>query len=915
MKWRASLVLVALLTSPSAPLLAQAPVPPKDPAGAPAAPFETLEAQKARFRKMLSDEDIDVRVPAALWLSKMGDASGNPQLLEFAKSLAAKQEWYSAMEREVLLALGRNRCREAVPWLIREVADHQPYEVLGILGAIGDRSAIPALKKVADQHSQANFRLLAAASLVELGDQTYRGLFLSTFKGNDAEAKIQAVVIGASRGILQTFPLSDVLPLLLEDNRTRYYVEQALSAIGPGIVPQLLPYLDDRDPALAASVAVVLADLGYVSVRSRCLDWMHSGDLRLTTLALTALGKIRDPRDGALLVQALFDPRSQGSGESGKPYYCPSWVADETLMKWDASIVPALCEALRQPWRQGTDRVAQLLQMHRGHGATELLLRRIEDCPNDNVRGALFGAIGSDSRENLALHRKELLDLFAHGDPSMRSDVAIVLGKTGCPEARDVLIRTLETHQNQSLTYCCIQALGDIGDPAAIEVIRKIAGYETLEEEVLHKLAPDRYPEPIAALLRRAHDGRNAGDYERMMAEYVRVAEFLEQRLQLEVGHREPQDCAWRVLRDSEGERDFEIEIELVKCGEETTVVAYPGGDRDMPGVAVRKGALRPADFSRLWRVASAFIAGIDKGGIPEIPWGESIGHGGFGMVIDCWQGENGSGSTVTCPYHSSAGYDPPLSREGLIQELRELMLGQWRKANKPLPPSISKVLRARARAMARAHGRAELHTVAEDAPWRLGPKTRTVSTVLVPISDPRSTQAQATLHTDDPDPRVRFDAALGLAEPGWQEAIAHAQILTADPDPFVREAAEEARVHLLLRKTPPEQLPGLLATEFARGQWIVLETLSAEILFRRDLRLVDSLLVSDEPRLRIWGLNLAREMGAQELAGVLQRIAESDPWKGDPDGSSSRWWTEGEFPIRKKAARILKLLAGRKPN
>ncbi len=345
-------------------------------------------------------------------------------------------------------ALIKLKDREVVPrllyWLEKGDCTIQS-QVLKVLGAIGDSSAAPNVRKLLTC-DYAQVRMNAAFALGELKDaDSIDGLvgLLADENAGVSQMTVNALVkIGppaadallaalpgrtgrTETGILQALgkiksrrAVEELIKKLSsEDDLVRRAATVALTEIGdPKAEEHMVMMLTDRDPHVRMYATVGLMQFGgRLSIRL-LLNALRSEETRW--LAVKILDKI-GPRGVDELIAALKDKNLQ-------------WYASQTLTKLDGAVLPQLQEGLKSDDEVIRNNIAMILG----------------DVKDKRAVAALLEAMKDDSR-SVALAASSLVSI---GDPS----------------AVEPLIQCL-THPNEQVRLYAAYALGHLRDERAID--------------------------------------------------------------------------------------------------------------------------------------------------------------------------------------------------------------------------------------------------------------------------------------------------------------------------------------------------------------------------------------------------------------------------------------------------------------
>jgi HEAT repeat protein len=247
----------------------------------------------------LQDPEADVRAAATTAVGKVGGAEDGKALIPL---LADRS---STVRDRALVAIGVVRVRDAGPAL-RELFEQHKRRELGL-------RVLSALSRIGDPAQGDLFRTLLMSNDPEQRRLAVEGLgrtadasMLPAFKKDYQREKNGAVRLAYNFSIVllgdRAFLDAIVLALgsaSLTANQARGYILE----LGPPLVPDLLPYLNDRDAEVRGTLCEILAQIGDASVIPR-----------LTPLLVDPSSKVADRAN-----RAIEKLRRAGGGEAARP--------------------------------------------------------------------------------------------------------------------------------------------------------------------------------------------------------------------------------------------------------------------------------------------------------------------------------------------------------------------------------------------------------------------------------------------------------------------------------------------------------------------------------------------------------------------------------------------------------------------
>ena len=273
----------------------------------------------------LRDEQKDIREAAALALGILGGRSEVPGLV------AALNDLESGVRGAAASALGKVATAEEGKALIPLLADESPAvrkRVLHAIGTLRIREAGPALREMYEANRRKEAGLKVLETLSRIGDPAQADLFREVVQNPDPERKRLAVE-GLGRvsdaSLLPAFKKdyqrerSDDLKVayafaitLLGDRafldsivlgltsgslgrRCRDYILE----MGPGILPDLYPYLGDAEAGVRAALCDIIGEMGDPGAIPRLTPLIDDPSAEVADRANRAVERLRRTRSSS----------------------------------------------------------------------------------------------------------------------------------------------------------------------------------------------------------------------------------------------------------------------------------------------------------------------------------------------------------------------------------------------------------------------------------------------------------------------------------------------------------------------------------------------------------------------------------------------------------------------------------------
>lgn len=286
------------------------------------APPELIDA----LLTAIDDDDKDVRLEAVYTLGVVAGASGAPLSDAAAARLIKALDHYDPRVRAgAAQVIGRLRIKSAKDGLLKAVNDSSPAVRFGsirALGEIGDETlvqpiteqlnyyergdgahaALTALARIAHPSSvpvfqsylkdkDPRFRRAAVEGLAQVGDAKTVETFVQSVNQDEAEMVRAAMAFALHRKGFRNY-LGRLIDFM-DHQQSAEQVQRYLLELGPSVVPQLVPRLQEPDEGVRAHLAEVLGALGNQSTVSVLTPLQNDSDRDVATAATHAIERIK----------------------------------------------------------------------------------------------------------------------------------------------------------------------------------------------------------------------------------------------------------------------------------------------------------------------------------------------------------------------------------------------------------------------------------------------------------------------------------------------------------------------------------------------------------------------------------------------------------------------------------------------
>jgi HEAT repeat protein len=402
----------------------------------------------------LSEDDVQPCRVALLELGQSRDRRAREIILPFVTSAS------SLLRHAAAAALGDLEDPSLAGPLVRLLGDESPLvrkAAVISLGKAGHRAAVRPLLKSGLSDPQLKF--LASESVAKLAEAAVPEL-LDLVSGQDAELALEAIVllgrIGDKRAVKVLISCVESRSPLL-----RCHAAESLGRIGDTRARgTLVALLDDPDASVRSNAAAALTKLADSNCLIPLVKALADDDADVRRSAASALGEVGDPRAAEPLVRLLHVKDEEFSLA----------IADSLARLGDERALPRLIELLQRPDEAVQLRaIAGLRKLSDSRAAPALYDALL--CRSPQVRQRAVDALGHIGDAEAA----ERLELVLSSDrvTEVRAAAARALGEIADPASVDVLVRALDDEFN--VRCVALGALGGVGDQQALPAVLRAA--------------------------------------------------------------------------------------------------------------------------------------------------------------------------------------------------------------------------------------------------------------------------------------------------------------------------------------------------------------------------------------------------------------------------------------------------------
>ena len=429
---------------------------------------ERLEHER-ELSKRLAEGDEATRLTAAETISDDASYDTTPLL-----DALSDESW--KVRRAAIKGVSQRAAPEAIAALVSSVVEnHHNPSLLNSALQVLTSSEVDALSPLLEllESPDPDLRMQAALALGEKGDARAVDGLLKASQDDDTNVRYHAI---EALGKLKAADAVNALAEIVEskDFFVAFAALEALSKIGDTrVAPRMMPLLEDellREPAIN-----LLGQLGDDSAVG----------------PLTAL--LNTPASPADLIAdalaALCDRYEELYGEG-------AYISDLTSHEVSPTGVQNLLDALETPDRKNLRSIALVLGWLKRSGVDRALTRLMG---RDDLRDEIIEALVRHGSGTVEL----LIPQLRSEDLEVRRSAVVALGRLRDSRATHALIDSLA---EKSLTIDTANALGQIGDPQALDGLLKLVGDEDASVRqaavnALNSLAVSSMSERIIPLL------------------------------------------------------------------------------------------------------------------------------------------------------------------------------------------------------------------------------------------------------------------------------------------------------------------------------------------------------------------------------------------------------------------------------
>lgn len=422
------------------------------------------KASVAPLGRVLADADANVRAGAA---SALGHQGASEAVLPLLGHLDDPSNETRLAVIEALHRLGDAR---AIIPLAGKVSDGAPEvrrAVVRALGSFADQRGVSALL-VALRDANQDVRIEALSALAAVGDPSVV-LAVLPLTERTQPGVVRRAALATLGAIGDDKALATLVAALDFDEPSAAPARDALVAAGKKAIPVLVRAV--TNPATPRAAGFAAEALGFLHAKEAApelLGALRAGVLP-APLALRTFALVGDP--------SLLPPTLERLGDASPAARLEARRAAEALLdptKPDGRAVDPLAQALVDGKASGEDRaaLAKLLGRSGSPRAVPFLapLVRAKERPLRLAAVTALGQVGVSGQDAV------LLEAFADPDPVVRARAGAALGAS-CSEATTRRLLDLavsaEEQDRSALAAALAGALGRVADPATLEAAKK----------------------------------------------------------------------------------------------------------------------------------------------------------------------------------------------------------------------------------------------------------------------------------------------------------------------------------------------------------------------------------------------------------------------------------------------------------
>jgi len=446
----------------------------------------------------LMSEDARLRAGAARTLGQIDDPRVVPALI------AALKDRDRGVRLAVLRALALQldaRSYDAVLPLLNEKDADIRCAAAGALLFCQDARMLPALKRMLASRNE-HERMAAVTTLATLADPQALPLLTKALRDRNAGVRGTAVTACLPRAYDSRTLEAIVKAAVGTDMLSSYLLQDLPEGYRPEVArPVLLRALGAKDPAQRIMAAQALAQFPAPEVTAALMKAMTDPEDAVRIAAGLALGQIADPAMFPSLVKLL-----------DHPLYAANTRGRDTVI-----------ELLGYTGTTGADMLLKLLAETKPDDNRYTFYAALQSTGDPRAVDVLIGGLGSESGSDAA---SAATGLGALGDARAIPPLIQALGRKdlvlsypvkalGALKAREAVEPLCRMLQNGYWSKEIIEALGEIGDPRAVEALLPLldASQDTLIAgrsetimaaiKALTQLGDPRAAAPVLSLLKR----------------------------------------------------------------------------------------------------------------------------------------------------------------------------------------------------------------------------------------------------------------------------------------------------------------------------------------------------------------------------------------------------------------------------
>jgi HEAT repeat protein len=399
-----------------------------------------------QFTEDLKNPEQSIRVKAAVKLGETGFSQAVKPLID-----ALKTEETPSVKAACAFSLGRLRDARAFVCLCEILPDPDPSVRKAAVSALSNIADLKTPYKIAEMLNDEDFRVRqeAFSCLSRTGSAAIEPLIKSLSSENPIVKWNAAILLGNSHDPRSVDPLIELLND--EDNGVRQAAIESLGKLrNPLAFDPLAEILTKGNSDTRYIVAENIDKVGGELALKPLVETLNQGDERLSISCLETLGRLKMPESIPAIYPFIFHNNQRLREQAALSLANTGNITADFL--------------LSEMGKQNSEK-------------REFIAQALEIIGEDIGRDIQMLLNGENDAESTIIQKKDprttiaVLSALKHGDADVKIRIISLLGKTGSPQSRELLLDLLKKTDDESVIIKIIQSIGEFYGKKGMETI------------------------------------------------------------------------------------------------------------------------------------------------------------------------------------------------------------------------------------------------------------------------------------------------------------------------------------------------------------------------------------------------------------------------------------------------------------